>query len=575
MGNKNNLSTKLKNNRLVKRYTDPSVYKEEAKDVITALKKEPSNIKEAFSTIKSDSVLRKRQFVETKRYIDLLKVFIPVVLLLVTASAFLCLLEKGAFDLYMSVVLPFFLIISFLFFFCIFYHCSIMYTTFTSVLILFGVCFQVLLESKKEDVTYDNVEGLFIYALLGIFLGLIMMLVLNYAYHYADKRFILFAVLGVSVLIYLILLFFGNSFSGTKAWLYIGSQSIQLTEITKVLALIGLAVAFTDKNRSYKLRLLNALIIVGINAVFLAAISELGTLVVISMGFFALGLVFLPKRKEFVIILVMCLIILSSGLGVGAVCSRIVHTYDAAVASENEEGNETESESGSEDEEDTSAAETEASEEEDSDTETTAQDEEAAEKKIIKVPDGIAGKIMRKVATLYDKVYKRFAIVFKPEIYENDPEDPLYQSKQARKALWATGWLSSDPEFEPYVPVIESDLIFIYALMKIGIIGAIFIIFILMILLSETAIYASKNKNLTEAATSIGFISVIVVQSITSAASAVGLVPTVGVTFAFLSSGGTATMVNYAMTLFILYSMRNDISFERKKNIITRGGDIE
>ena len=125
--------------------------------------------------------------------------------------------------------------------------------------------------------------------------------------------------------------------------------------------------------------------------------------------------------------------------------------------------------------------------------------------------------------------------------------------------MLVTGWLGTSEAYEQNVPVIESDYIFLYVLMKIGVIGAFIVLAMLIAMMMETTIRVASGGKVTEMAAAIGFICCIVVQSIITAASSAGLIPTVGLTFAFLSDGGSATVMNYIMTYFIIYSMRRQL----------------
>ena len=164
---------------------------------------------------------------------------------------------------------------------------------------------------------------------------------------------------------------------------------------------------------------------------------------------------------------------------------------------------------------------------------------------------------MDKAAGIFYKIRTRFILVLDPGSLDEYGEG--YQAKMARKAMLVTGWLGTSEAYEQNVPVIESDYIFLYVLMKIGVIGAFIVLAMLIAMMMETTIRVASGGKVTEMAAAIGFICCIVVQSIITAASSAGLIPTVGLTFAFLSDGGSATVMNYIMTYFIIYSMRRQL----------------
>ncbi len=68
---------------------------------------------------------------------------------------------------------------------------------------------------------------------------------------------------------------------GTKNWVYVGATSLQLTEITRLFAVISAARACTMPGKSDKQRTLIAFETVALHMVFLACVNELSTAIVI------------------------------------------------------------------------------------------------------------------------------------------------------------------------------------------------------------------------------------------------------------------------------------------------------
>lgn len=82
---------------------------------------------------------------------------------------------------------------------------------------------------------------------------------------------------------------------GTKNWLYIGSTSLQLTEVTRLLSVISVARACTMPGKSNKQRTLIAFETVALHMFFLVCVNELSTAVLIL--FTSVCILFLSIRQ--------------------------------------------------------------------------------------------------------------------------------------------------------------------------------------------------------------------------------------------------------------------------------------
>lgn len=511
--------------------------KEDITDTLSALKKEPKNLKAAFSEFFSALPSRGRRFTKRDNVRLILITFLSTVIIALVLSL-LCSLKQGGLDLFMTAMIPFSVVSMIFFLFMIFYESSLPYAASSVILIMLGFAFQTMLQlPAKEDVA-PAVTSLVINAALGVALGLIALPFLFWIFTKMDKKAAVILLLAASAVLYLLLLAAAPSISGTRAWLYIGGRSFQITEITKILAVMGIAAAFTDEKIPHTRRLVYALLTLLVHAVCLILINELGTLVVISIVFVTLGFAYLPKLREFIITLIIGITGIALLVGASMYCYRIYYGEPETTAVSEEAA-------------------------EDAEYEDDAEEAEAPAEH-----GALYNKIVGKAANIFYKIRLRFILVLDPDSV--DPYGDGYQSAMARRALWVTNWFGTRDDFEQHVPVIESDYIFLYVLMKTGIAGALLIVSLLIFMLFITVIKAAKTPHTGEGAVSIGFTCCIVVQSVITAASSVGLIPTVGLTFAFLSDGGSATVVNYLMTFFILFAMRRELpAAKREKNTAT------
>ena len=489
------------------------------------LLQEKKNLRPAFSDFGSDIAVRSRTAVSGQNIRGLIVNCLAVVLIALVVSL-LCSLKEGGMDLYLSVMLPFIVICLFQFAVTTLYDSSVPYTVLTVILIFLGASLQIMLLLPVED--SSGAFKLAIFAGIGTVAGLIGVPLLYYICNYMNKRFAAVLMLCVAALLYLVLLVAAPNISGTRAWLVIGSVSFQLTEVTKVLAVITFACIFTDDSITPFRRLIYAVAALGVHGVGLVLVNELGTLVVISIIFIVLGAAFLPSAKGLLAVVLAGALCVAAMIGFSWKCYQIYYETPAETA---------------------------VVESTDDSAEVAAVTPTQEETVQAQKPHGILyEKVVGKAANIFYKIRTRFMLVIDPDSIDEYGEG--YQAKMARKAMLVTGWLGTSDEYEQNVPVIESDYIFLYVLMKIGVIGAFIVLAMMIAMMMETVIRVSLGGRVTESATAIGFICCIVVQSVITAASSAGLIPTVGLTFAFLSDGGSATVMNYIMTYFIIFAMR-------------------
>ena len=494
------------------------------RSLLSDVKNEKNNLRQAFPAFGSDIAARSRTMFSRGNIRGLLINFFAVVLIGLVVSL-LCSLKQGGMDLYLSVMLPFIIICLFQFGVTSLYDSSVPYTTLTVILIFLGASLQIMLMLPAEDAS--GAFKLAVFAGIGTVAGLVGVPVLDYIFNYMNKRLAALLTLGAAVFLYLVLLVAAPNISGTRAWLVIGSVSFQLTEVTKVLAVITFACVYTDDSISPLRRLLYAVGALIVHAGALVLVNELGTLVVISIIFLVLGMAFLPSAKGLLAVVLAGMICVAGLVGFSYKCYQIRYGEPETAQTQEE-----------------TAAEEDAA---------TATQAAAPQKTHGRVYD----KVVDKAATIFYKIRTRFQLVLDPASVDEYGEG--YQAKMARKAMLVTGWLGTSEKYEQNVPVIESDYIFLYVLMKIGVIGAFIVLAMLIGMMMETTVRVASGGKTTEQAAAIGFICCIVVQSVITAASSAGLIPTVGLTFAFLSDGGSATVMNYIMTYFIIYAMRRQL----------------
>lgn len=459
--------------------------------------------------------------------VDMLVVVLVSDLLAVFAGS-----SIGGLDIYMSTFLPMLGVMLALFAFTEAVNGSRVLAVITGILILTGVLLQALLKLSNDT---PSASELVIFAAISMGTGMIGCVVLR-MFSESFQRKPAVQLLSLAVLgIYAVLLVFGKDVYGTKAWLIVGGFSFQLTELTKVLTLLIYGLVFTDTDLTPDQRLKQALIILVVNGVALLMVNELGTLCILGLTFFLMGWIYLPDVRKLVALALVLVVMASAVLGVCYLCSMALHPAADPEATEAIEP--TASTEATEATGETAAAETAPA------TEPSGDGEKKEEKNLVE-----------KALSLGDKIWRKFKLrvdlMLNPETV--DPLDGGYQTAKAQNALSLSTLLGS--HYEVDIPVVQSDYIFTFLVLKMGVLYALIILMVLLMMLVTGMQGCLANPVPGVAAVGVAFTLGMVVQSLIAAASATGSFIVIGLPFSFLSDGGTAAVTNYMMAVFIIYA---------------------
>jgi len=137
-----------------------------------------------------------------------------------------------------------------------------------------------------------------------------------------------------------------------------------------------------------------------------------------------------------------------------------------------------------------------------------------------------------------------------------DSQSRGYHLEQARIAigsggLWGVGFGKSTTKFK-YLPEPISDSMFAVIAEELGFIGAIFLLGIFLLLFIRGIKIAKNSRDQFAKLTTLGFISIIAIQTFIHIAAISGILPLTGVPLPFISYGGTALAVFLTMSGIIV-----------------------
>lgn len=401
-------------------------------------------------------------------------------------------------------------------------------------MILCGIALAVLLYLSPMAAVAANHIGppdeSVLFQVLAVVLGLLAFPLIRMVCH-SSHRGVWLIVLNLLVIgLYGALVVLGKEINGARNWIIIGGFSFQVSEVTKVLSAAIFGLTLTHERLSEKARFWWTTATMALNGVCLLVFNEFGTLLLLCAVYVGMCLVYQKKLKRLFFVIITASIAAACILAAAKYCYDITPKMQAqtvAVSSASEE---------------TPAF----SKKHTYTPEKDAKKEKKAEKASISKP------LYIKFGGYYKKFMDRFLIFLAPEEVDMDKEG--YQWKMSREALVISDWFGSP--YDIAVPVARSDFIFSYLIVRLGMVFGFATLVLLAVMLCVGTIRCLRNPSPGEASISLAFLIAMVVQSIIAAASSTGHFVIVGIPFAFLAYGGSATMMNYVMLVFLIYATR-------------------
>jgi len=150
---------------------------------------------------------------------------------------------------------------------------------------------------------------------------------------------------------------------------------------------------------------------------------------------------------------------------------------------------------------------------------------------------------------------KRILAVYFPEL---DPDyDYIYQQVMGKLSIgsggfFGTGWLKGPRTQASLVPEQRNDFIMAALGEEFGFFGCLIVMIILFAILMRILNAAKTSRDISGKCICVGVFAIILTQTVINVGMTLSLVPVIGVTLPFFSSGGTSVMVSFISVGMVL-----------------------
>lgn len=362
-----------------------------------------------------------------------------------------------------------------------------------SYLASLGIGLQLLIDAVYQP------SGTFslIKYLIALLLAVIFIIFYSYFRQLLNRKATVYIMMGISALIYIFLAFAGydpNGY-GTSAWISVAGFTIQLTDFTKVSALLFYASLFSSLYRDDEKKvLLLSTAFFAINLLGSLLIHEMGSFLILFVLHLALLFIFLEHSPRKRIYLITVFGLCFAAVTISFILYKLLlPSYQAGAMS------------------------------------------------------GLSAHIW----PIVKKIYERFSVT--ANIY-NDPYGAGYQLLQGKKALWMGGLLGNTVNFHA-IPVAESDMAYVALISELGFPIA----FLALIQLSRIAIHGGElarrlfRRNPQDSVVVFGAAAMLFMQGMIVVLGSCNIIPLTGLPIPFLSRGFTYQAITFCFTGILLH----------------------
>ena len=367
-----------------------------------------------------------------------------------------------------------------------------------SVLTALGMALQVLIDHVYHPLTtFSPLKT-------GIALAVAVVFVLLYKLFrmILNRSFTVYLMIAASIGLYVCLYLYGidpNGY-GTNAWIQVGSYTLQLTDFSKVIAIMFYSALFSSKTsrKDGEILLLSNIFFL-VNLAGSVLIHELGSFFVLYFLHVSILFIFMGKGKAKTVYLTLLV------AGTAAAFAGAFGLYHLLA------------------------------------------------------PQAEAGTLNSITAVLWpivNKIHTRFSLTAN---LNNDPYGAGYQLLQGKKALWMAGLFGNTVNFSA-LPVPESDMAFISLVSSFGFVfGFLAVILFLIIMISGAELSRRLAENdLQDSVVSFGAASLLFLQAMLVILGSCNVIPFAGLPIPFLSRGGTYQMIAFCFAGLLLRMSENN-----------------
>ena len=330
-----------------------------------------------------------------------------------------------------------------------------------------------------------------------------------------------YILMAVSALLYGILIFRGidpNGY-GTSAWIRLGSITVQLTDFTKICAILYYAALFSaEKNKSDRAVLVHSSLFFGINLAGSLLIKELGSFLILMFLHLSILFIFMRRStfKRIYLIVIFCSI-----FGAVAMSFILYHLISPAHDA------------------------------------------------------GTMNSFQSLLWPIVNKVHQRFSVTAN---INADPYGSGYQLYQGRKALWMAGLFGNSINFTA-IPVAESDMAFVALVNSFGWIMGIFALICFTRIIISGCMLSLRlvHVQLQDSIVLFGATIMIFLQAMIVILGSCNVIPFTGLPIPFLSRGGTYQAIVFCFCGLLMLASEHDGTrlIDRRKQISTDSLDTE
>lgn len=364
-----------------------------------------------------------------------------------------------------------------------------------------GTALQILIDQVYNPITTFSYIKLIVAFVIAIF----FVMFYSVFRRLLNQTWMVYLMMILSALIYIVLLIAGSDPNGygTSAWISIGSYTVQLTDFTKLSAVLFYSSLFSSETQhdDKQILVLSSIFFV-INLIGSVCIKELGSFFILYFLHLSILYIFMKKGKKKRLYLLLVFFVTVGALFLCFVLYKLIlPAHDA----------------------------------------------------------GSMNALETMLWPILNKIHQRFSVTAN---INADPYGSGYQLLQGKKALWMAGWFGNKVNFNA-IPVAESDMAYVALVNAFGhLMGFFVILLFLRIMLSGSELARKLMKDEKQDGIVVYAATILIVmQAMIVILGSCNIIPFAGLPIPFLSRGGTYLTLVFCFTGLLLH-MSEDYEIE-------------